>query len=180
VNLVGHAGHPHPIDRAANSKSKAQSLVELALIMPLLVGIVAVLFQFGVLFVAYLSIVHETRDIGRYVAVHPDTVDTGVSTGASCATVAAGSLWKQVCDDAPSVLDKTRVTPTFSPACGPTLTAGKCPSRTSGTMMTVTLNYNASGANIFLPTTFRLGPWLNVAIPTSLPSYTYYVMVETH
>jgi hypothetical protein len=41
------------------------------------------------------------------------------------------------------------------------------------------MTYNASSL-IFLPTTFRLGPWLNVAIPTSLPTYDYYVMVEQH
>jgi len=56
-----------------------------------------VLFQFGILFVAYLSLVHETRDIGRNVAVHPDTLD------GTCTT--AVSLWKQVCDDAPAVID---------------------------------------------------------------------------
>jgi hypothetical protein len=158
--------------RRANAaqKSKAQALVELALIMPLLVGLIAVLFQFGILFVAYLSLVHETRDIGRFVAVHPDTID------GTCTTTA--SLWKQVCDDAPSVIDPNKVTPTFTPACA-SLSAGKCTARTSGIQMKISLSYNASSI-IFLPTAFRLGPWLNVAIPTSLPAYDYYVMVETH
>src|SRR5712691_3227127 len=105
--------------------SRGQSLVELALIMPLLVGIVAVLFQFGILFVAYLSIVNETRDIGRYVAVHPDTVDGTLCTSAN-------SLWKQVCDDAPSVISAANVTPTFTPSCT-TLASGKCTGRTAGT-----------------------------------------------
>src|SRR5712691_1217272 len=155
--------------------SRGQSLVELALIMPLLVGIIAVLFQFGILFVAYLSIVNETRDIGRFVSVHPDTID-GVA-GTAC--TAAGTLWKQVCDDAPSVIDKTRITPTFSPACA-SLTAGKCTGRVAGTQMQITLQYAAAGSLIFLPTDFRLGPWLRVALPTDLPAYTYFVMVETH
>src|SRR5882762_6011237 len=129
--------------------SRGQSLVELALIMPLLVGLIAVLFQFGILFVAYLSLVHETRDIGRYVAVHPDTIDGG------CAT--ASSLWKQVCDDAPAVIDPTRVTAAFSPACAALNAQNKCASRTSGTQMQITLTYNASSI-IFLPVNFRLGP----------------------
>ena len=161
--------------RRVQTSSRAQSLVELALVMPLLVGIVAVLFQFGILFVAYLSIVNETRDIGRYVSVHPDTLD-GVSATA-CTT--AGTLWKQVCDNAPGVLDKTRVTPTFSPACT-SFTAGKCATRLSGTQMQITLQYAAAGSIVFLPTDFRLGPWLHVTLPTDLPAYSYFVMVETH
>jgi hypothetical protein len=160
----------HVRQPARGQRTKGQALVELALVMPVLVGLIAVLFQFGILFVAYLSLVHETRDIGRFVSVHPDTID------GTCTTTA--SLWKQVCDDAPSVIDPTRVTPTFTPACA-TLTSGKCTSRTSGTQMKISLAYNASSI-IFLPTTFRLGPWLNVAMPTALPTYDYYVMVETH
>jgi hypothetical protein len=154
-------------------RSRAQALVELAMIMPLFLGIVTILFQFGILFIAYLSIVHETRDIGRFVAVHPDTID------GTCATT---GLWKQVCDDAPSVIDKNLITPvSFTPACV-TLTAAPalaCPTRTSGSQMKISLKYNAASI-IFLPTTFRLGPWLNVVIPTSLPAYDYYVMVEPH
>jgi hypothetical protein len=57
-----------------------------------LLGIITVLFQFGILFIAYLSLVHETRDIGRFVAVHPDTID------GTCANT--NSLWGKVCDDA--------------------------------------------------------------------------------
>ena len=105
---------PDPTD-----KHKGQSLVEFAIILPLMVGMVAVLFQLGILFIAYLSLVHETRDIGRFVAVHPDTID-GVA-GTAC--TATGTLWRQVCDDAPTVVDKTLVTPTFSPACA-ALSAG--------------------------------------------------------
>jgi hypothetical protein len=158
------------VGQTLRPKHKAQALVELALVMPVMVGLVAVLFQFGILFVAFLSLVHETRDIGRYVAVHPDTID------GTCTT--AFSLWKQVCDDAPSVIDRNRVSPAFSPPCA-SLSGGACTSRTAGTQMRITLSYDAS-AIIFLPTNFRLGPWLQVAMPTALPPYDYYVMVETH
>ena len=163
---------PHVLRRVKTRSNRAQAIVELALVMPLLVGIIAVLFQFGILFIAYLSLVHETRDIGRYVAVHPDTID-----GASC--TAAGSLYKQVCDDAPTVIDPNHLqTPTFSPACS-TLSSGKCTSRTTGTQMHITLSYDAASI-IFLPTNFKLGPWLQVRMPTALPAYDYYVMVEIH
>lgn len=154
-----------------NRRRRGQALVELALVMPLLIGIVAVLFQFGILFVAYLSIVNETRDIGRYVAVHPDIID-----GTICTT--ASSLWKQLCDDAPSVISAANVQPTFTPLCA-SLVGGKCALRTAGTMIHISLTYNATSI-IFLPTTFRLGSWLTVAMPTSLPAYDYYVMVEQH
>src|SRR3981081_2126561 len=83
-------------------KLKGQALVELAIVMPILVGIIAVLFQLGILFVAYLSLVHEMRDIGRWAAVHPDTID-----GATCSD--AGSLFAQVCADAPSVIDTSKL-----------------------------------------------------------------------
>jgi hypothetical protein len=59
------------------------------------------------------------------------------------------------------------------------LTNGHCTSRGSSAQLQVTLTYDAS-AIIFLPNNFRLGPWLNVAIPASLPAYDYYVMVEPH
>src|SRR3954454_6518893 len=58
--------------QATSGASPGQALVELALTLPILLGIVAVLFQFGIIFVSYLSIVHETRDVGRWIAVHPD------------------------------------------------------------------------------------------------------------
>lgn len=151
---------------------RAQSLVELALVTPLLLGIVAVLFQFGILFVAYLSIVHEMRDIGRFAAVHPDTMD-----GSSCTQV--GTLWNQVCADAPSVIDAGHITDvSFTPAC-PVLIAAKCPARLASSQLQISITYDASSV-IFLPARFKLGPWLDVGMPTSLPTYDYFVMVEPH
>jgi len=157
--------------------------------MPVLVGIVAVLFQFGILFVAYLSLVHQTRDIGRYVAVHPDTLDGAPTTvSPPCAsTRPVGSLWEHVCADVPSVIDSTKIRdiPLVSPACTTiSATTGHCVSgstqvRPTGSQIHIQMSYDASSI-IFLPTDFRLGPWLRVGIPTTLPVYDYYVMVEPH
>jgi TadE-like protein len=161
--------------------NRAQALVELALVMPVLVGIIAVLFQFGILFVAYLSLVHETRDIGRFVAVHPDIVDGGPSgSTAPCASPPTGSLWAHVCGDLPSVIDPMRVqdAPLVTPACA-SLSGGRCTSRTTGSQLHIQMAYDASTIT-FLPTTFRLGPWFQVSIPAALPTYDYYVMVEQH
>ena len=152
--------------------------------MPLLVGIIAVLFQLGILFVAYLSLVHETRDIGRFVAVHPDTIDGAPSSTSTppCTpgSAPAGSLWDHVCHDLPGVVDKLKVqdVPLVSPACA-SLSGGHCTARTTGSMIHIQMSYDASSI-IFLPADFRLGPWLRVAIPTQLPTYDYYVMVEPH
>jgi hypothetical protein len=179
VNHSGQAGQPHPFAPIAHSKRKAQSLVELAIILPLMVGIIAVLFQFGILFIAYLSLVHEMRDVGRWVSVHPDIID-----GTSCAST--NSLWALLCADAPSVVDPSRITLQVMPSadsvtrdCTPALTNNRCPKRTAGSELKLRLVYDASTI-IFLPTRFRLGPWLDVAIKSSLPPYDYSVMVEQH
>jgi hypothetical protein len=151
----------------------------MAIVMPLIVGIVTVLFQFGILFVAYLSMVHEMRDIGRWIAVHPDTKD-----GINCAT--ANSLWAQACSDVPTVVDANRITLSViasgdgvTRSCAALDASSKCASRTAGSEIRLRLVYDA-GSIIFLPSTFRLGPYLKVAIPTSLPAYDYSVMVEQH
>jgi hypothetical protein len=178
-----------PSRRRRQPASRAQALVELALVMPLMVGIVAVLFQFGILFIAYLSLIHETRDIGRYVAVHPDTLDGAPGTLAPpCAsTRPVGSLWEHVCHDVPSVIDATKIkdVPLVTPACTTiSATTGHCVTgttqiRTTGSQIHIQMSYDASSI-IFLPNNFRMGPWLLVAMPTQLPTYDYYVMVEPH
>ncbi|HEY0580825.1 MAG TPA: TadE/TadG family type IV pilus assembly protein, partial [Chloroflexota bacterium] len=155
----------------APRREKAQALVELAIVMPVLVGMIAVLFQLGVLFVAYLSLTHEMRDIGRWVAVHPDTID-----GTSCAS--ANSLWAQLCTDAPSVIDPARLslaivqgTDGQTRSCA-ALVGGKCTTRPAGVELRLRVSYDASSI-IFLPSNFRLGPWFLVKVPTVLPPYDY-------
>lgn len=157
------------------------------MVVPVLFGTAVVLFQFGILFIAYLSLVQEMRDIGRYAAVHPNTVDTGVAspTVATCTNAASGSLFRRACDDLPSVIDPNRVT--FSVVQGSdgqtrscaTLTNSACPNRPAYSELRMRLQYDASTI-IFLPTTFNLGPFLRVAMPTALPAYDYSVMVEQH
>src|SRR3954468_1891134 len=115
-----------------------QALVELAMVMPILVGIVAVLFQFGILFVAYLSLVHEMRDVGRWAAVHPNTLDVvyrptppAIANPPTCADVAAGaSLFRRACDDLPSVVDPNRIT--LSVVAGTDGQTRSCASLTNG------------------------------------------------
>jgi TadE-like protein len=173
--------------RFGQRSNRAQALVELALVMPLLVGLVAVLLQFGVLFISYLSLVHATRDIARFVAVHPDTIDGAptppTSPCDSAYTPPNPSLWLHVCTyDVPSVIDKLKIKdlPLASPACTALDANGHCP-RATGSSITINMSYDSS-SSIFLPMSVRWGPWLTFDVPSSLltMSYDYTVMVEPH
>jgi Flp pilus assembly protein TadG len=148
----------HKVDRS----SRAQALVEFALVFPIMVGMVAVIFQLAILFVSYLAVVHAGRDVGRWLAVHPDTTDA--------------ALTAYVNGDLPSEISSSHLTVSATPGCA-TLTAGHCTSRSSGAQQKVTLTYDAS-SSVFLPTTFRMGAWFQVAIPANIPAYDYFVMVE--
>jgi hypothetical protein len=177
------AGHPSP--RFKQRSNRAQALVETALVMPLLLGLVAILLQFGVLFISYLSLVHATRDIARFVAVHPDTVDGAPAfpTPPCTTPVQANSLWEHVCTyDVPTVINKLNIQdlPLASPACTALDASGHCP-RPTGTAITINMSYDAS-SSIFLPTSVRWGSWLQFDVPASLRTmtYDYTVMVEPH
>jgi hypothetical protein len=148
--------------------------------MPILLGTIAVLFQFGILFVAYLSLVHEGRDVGRYVAVHPDTIDgTGCTDADLTVTPHTPSIWKMACDDAPQVINSSHLTNvTLTPACSARVNT-HCVARTTGSQVIVTLTYDAS-SNIFWPTAFRIGPFFAYSVPPTTFTYDYAVMVEPH
>jgi hypothetical protein len=155
----------------------------MALVMPLLLGIVAVLLQIGVLFIAYLSLVHATRDIGRFVAVHPDTFDgLSAGTGAPCTRATANGLWEHVCNNMPSVIDKNHIQdlPLITPACPSVDANGHCP-RPTASAVTINMSFDSS-SQIFLPTSVRWGPFLQFDVPASFRTmaYDYTVMVEPH
>jgi hypothetical protein len=114
------------------------------------------------LFVSYLAIVHAGRDVGRWLAVHPDTTDA--------------ALTAYVNGDLPNEISSSHLTVSATPGC-PSLVGGHCTSRSSGGQQKVTLTYDAS-SSVFLPTNFRMGAWFQVSIPANIPAYDYYVMVE--
>ena len=120
---------------------RGQALVEFALVFPIMVGMVAVIFQLAILFVSYLAVVHAGRDVGRWLAVHPDTTDA--------------ALTAYVNGDLPSEINSSHLTVLAIPGC-PALVSGHCTSRSSGMQQKVSLLYDASGS-VFLPTTFRIG-----------------------
>jgi hypothetical protein len=142
-------------------RNRAQALVELGLVMPVLVGIVVVLFQFGVLFVIYLSIVHATRDVGRWLAVHPDTTDAQFQSYVSA--------------DMPSTISGAYLTAQALPGCA-SLSNGICTARSAGSALHIRMSYDPI-MSVFLPTQLNLG-FFNASVPIVLPQYDYYVMIE--
>jgi Flp pilus assembly protein TadG len=144
------------------SRHKGQALLELGLIMPVLLIFSMTVTQLGILFLTYLSVMDSSRDIARWVVVHPHVTD---------ATTIA-----QVKSRLPANLNPNNLTVAMSPACA-ALVNGKCPNRNVGDRITFTLTYDATPV-IFLPSQFRIGS-LQTQVPTNLPPYTMYMMVET-
>jgi Flp pilus assembly protein TadG len=147
--------------RSAFNKASAQALVELALTLPVLAALVAVLFQFGIILLAYLSLLHAGRDVGRWIAVHPDTTDA--------------HLQAYVTNHAPTTLNRADLVVQATPACAAT-TNGRCAGRPSGSTLRVRLAYDIS-AHLLPPKTLSVG-FATFTLPTTLPPYDYHVMVE--
>jgi Flp pilus assembly protein TadG len=148
--------------------TRGQSLVELALVLPVLLFFGLACVQFALLFRAYDDMVNVTRDAARWVAVHPQVVDgsTGVNDGTTLGTV-RGRL--------PASIKSSRLTMSITPACA-ALSSGVCTGRTTGTQIYVDSSYDVSDI-LFLPTSFGWGTWA-VTIPTTLPHYRIYMQVE--
>jgi Flp pilus assembly protein TadG len=183
-------------------RSPGQALVELALVLPVLFGIILVLFQYAILFMSYLSLIHMTRDVGRWLAVHPNSQDSAVmlyvtkdmptsvlfpqaADGPSlhCTYNSGTSTWGCTSAATTGTPPNGGLYVDFSPVCNTyNATTLRCMngtnySRPAGVQQTLTITYDAA-SRMFLPTTFRLGPFLNVAMPGRYQSYSYKVMVE--
>jgi len=176
--------------------------------MPLLVGLIAVLFQFGILFITYLGLVNMGRDLDRWLAVHPDTTDVAVlqhvtadlpnsvmfpaevdGPYARCTYDSVGQVWNCVGNAtlsptlASSGLLIQNVGYDSSGAQHQSCSSSgstPCSYRTTTYPLQVTLTYDAS-SRFFLPLTFRLG-FLNVNFGSSITTQTYTItmMVEQH
>lgn len=140
--------------------------------LPMLFGVSIVLFQMGILFMVYLNLVHASRDVGRWLAVHPDSTDAQVQ-----AYVQANLPTNLI----PSALSFsfTALDPNewpWSPRCQVLDASGRCGARATGSAQRVALTYDVA-PHVFLPTRITLG-WWSTAVPTTLPRYAYNVMVE--
>ncbi|MBV8083523.1 MAG: pilus assembly protein [Chloroflexi bacterium] len=136
--------------------------VEFAVIAPVLAFCTLVCMQLAVIFFAYLSVLNAARDTARWVAQHPNTVDS-----VSLATATA---------DLPPNLDAARLTMAVLPACS-ALVQNKCPNRAAGQDVAVTMTYDLTSV-YFIPSTFDFLPGIEVRLPTSLPAYTLHMQAE--
>jgi Flp pilus assembly protein TadG len=142
-------------------RKDGQALIELALVTPLILGVTFTCFQFVLLFLAYMSVMNSARDLSRWVAIHPNTIDS----------TATSALLTRL----PPNLNSSKMTIAISPTCT-TLVGGLCTSRPQGTSIAFTMTYNASSL-IFLPTTVGCCGF-TMTIPTTLPTYTVNMVAE--
>jgi Flp pilus assembly protein TadG len=140
---------------------RGQSLIEVAVFMPLIALFGLACIQFAVLFIAYINVMNTTRDAARWIAVHPHVIDT--------------TNLNLVRSRLPASISSAALTMTVTPACT-ALTSGRCATRPTGTQISVASTYNITG-HLFLPTSFGYGSMV-IAIPTTLPTYTIFMQVE--
>jgi len=70
-----------------NKRSKGQSMIEMALLLPLLVVLIIGALEFGRLFFTHIVITNAAREGAFYLATHPEDYDSG--TGNAPKTVLA-------------------------------------------------------------------------------------------
>jgi hypothetical protein len=167
------------------ARQDGQALMEFALTVPLFALIVMVVIQFGLIFIAYYSETRMTRETARWLAVHSMTTSDGAVgthvqatmlpglTGGT-SNVIVGSTAASPTGDAVATVGRMSVR--YTP-CVPDINSNcsHANRQTSATLF-VQMQYDV-GDIIFLPTDFGFGS-LRVTIPTTLPAYKLWVMVE--
>lgn len=141
------------VTRARRGRDAGQSTVELALVMPVLIVLIATAFQMSLLLAAEIALSNATRDGARWLAIDPDSVDTAAISTISSRVSAP--------------LSASLVTVAVSPSCA-SLTSGRCSSRPAGTQLSVTLAYDARSLWLFHGFSF----------PSVARSYTVYMRAE--
>jgi Flp pilus assembly protein TadG len=159
----------------------SQALVEFAIALPVFVMVVFMTIELGLLFVAYYSETSMARESARWLAVHSKTTtddDLGVHVqntmlpglvGGSPAITTIGTATTD------TVATVGSMTVSYTP-CLTNNTVCLHSRRVAGQTLSVEMSYNVSNL-VFLPTTFHFGS-LVTKVPTSLPAYRVYVMVE--
>jgi len=161
-------------------RARGQAIVEFAFTLPLFVLLVMVTFQLGLLFIAYYSETRMARETARWAAVHSKTIDDSVLADHVNSTMLPGLVGGTPSVTAgTSTVDATatvgKMTVHYTPCV---LSSGICTrsNRVSGATLYVDMSYDVSNV-LFLPTNWHLGS-LVVQIPTALPAYRVYMMVE--
>jgi hypothetical protein len=165
--MTGMAGRLRDLARARAARlrggrmQRGQSVLEMAIFMPLILVFGLVCIQFAIIFIAYINVLNVTRDAARWVAVHPHVIDPSTVT--------------TVKNRLPAGLTGANLTIAFTPACA-SLSSGKCTGRDPGVQISATSTYTIT-SHLFLPTTLGWGSW-TITIPQTLPTYTIYMQVE--
>jgi len=147
---------------------------------------VLVVFQLGLIFIAYYSETRMARETARWLAVNSRATDDiyvadhiqstmlpGLANGTP--TVVNPVNCANGCSEYTVGAMDVQFTPCSYDSGNAICTNAN---RASGQTLYVQLQYNiASGGLVFLPKDFHLGD-LRVAVPTSLPAYKVSLMVE--
>jgi len=169
------------LKRAQRSQQNGQSLVEFALVLPLLMVVIFVTIEVALVFVTYYSETRMARESARWLAIRSSrTTDTQFADHVQ-ATMLPGlvngtHVTQQLGTTAVDSIEQVgNMTIKFTP-CVWDGTVCTHPKRAPGQTLYVEMTYDV-GSLIFLPSTFRFGN-LTVKVPTQLPPYKVSVMVE--
>jgi Flp pilus assembly protein TadG len=179
-------------NRNGTERTRGQALVEFALTLPLFALFVMVVIQLSIVFIAYYSETRMARETARWVAINSDMTDLQVAqhvqstmlpglAGGTASVTTTGTSPTPTAGNpnptyTPTVATVGRMTVRYTP-CGSASSPCTHYKRDGGQTVYVEMSYDV-GNLLFLPATFQIGSQLKVAIPTGLPAYRVYVMVE--
>jgi Flp pilus assembly protein TadG len=161
-------------------RTGGQALVEFALTLPIFALVVFVVIQLSLLFIAYYSETRMARETARWLAIHSST-----STDDSLASHVQSTMLPGLVTGTPSVtvgtsyVDATATAGQMHVQYTPCVSNGTVCTHTNrapGATLYVQMTYDVSNL-LFLPSQFGFGS-LSVRLPTALPAYRVYVMVE--
>jgi Flp pilus assembly protein TadG len=171
------------VRRPGHRRERGQALVEFAFTLPVFALFVFVVFQLGLVFVAYYSQTRMARETARWLAVNRLATDLQVAqhvqntmlpglVGNTPSLVTAGNSTTD------TVYNVGQMKLTFSPCYKTGSSSGGCDhnQRAPAGTLHVQMQYDVSNI-LFLPPTFYFGN-LRVGLPSQLPVYWVYVMVE--
>lgn len=153
--------------------------MEFGLVLPLFMLFVFCVIQLGVIFIAYYSETRMARETARWLAVNANATDAQVAAQVQSTMLPGlinGSISGNYGDSNNAIYDVgAKMTVTFT-SCGTTTPPCTNNNRAPGATLYVQMSYDVKYL-LFLPTNFQLGN-LQAHIPTGLPGYRVYVMVE--
>jgi Flp pilus assembly protein TadG len=159
-------------------RENGQALVELALVLPLFMLFVFVTIQLSLVFVAYYSETRMARETARWLAINSSSTDLEVAQHVQNTMLPGlvnGAPGTSAGDTTNAKYPVGKMTVTFT-ACGASTPPCTHVNRAPGATLYVDMSYDVRNL-LFLPSTFRLGT-LSISLPTTLPAYRVYVMVE--